>query len=62
MTAILRFFELIDRTVKKGKITAQKLYGLEGWVSHHNIDIWGNSDPVGNMHRMAVRASMLCGQ
>jgi alpha-L-fucosidase 2 len=40
-------FELIDRTVKKGKITAQKLYGLEGWVSHHNIDIWGNSDPVG---------------
>lgn len=40
-------FELIDRTVEKGKITAQKLYGLEGWVSHHNIDIWGNSDPVG---------------
>ena len=38
-------FELIDRTVKKGKITAQKLYGLEGWVSHHNIDIWGNSGP-----------------
>lgn len=33
--------------LKRGKITAQKLYGLEGWVSHHNIDIWGNSDPVG---------------
>lgn len=40
-------FDLIDRTVRNGKITAQRLYGLEGWVSHHNIDIWGHSDPVG---------------
>ena len=40
-------FDLIDRVVQKGKITAKKIYGLDGWVSHHNVDIWGNSDPVG---------------
>lgn len=40
-------FDLIDRTVSKGRVTAKKLYGLEGWVSHHNIDIWGHSSPVG---------------
>lgn len=40
-------FDLIDRTVQNGRDTALKLYGLKGWVSHHNIDIWGHSDPVG---------------
>lgn len=40
-------FGLMKRTAKRGAVTAKKLYGAEGWVSHHNIDIWGHSTPVG---------------
>lgn len=40
-------FELIERTAKSGEKTAKTLYGLEGWVSHHNVDLWGHSTPVG---------------
>lgn len=40
-------FRLMKRTAKRGTVTAKKLYGAEGWVSHHNIDIWGHSSPVG---------------
>lgn len=39
--------ELIEKTAGKGQKTAKKLYGLDGWVSHHNIDLWGHSTPVG---------------
>lgn len=40
-------FALMERTAKQGHETAKKLYGLDGWVSHHNVDIWGHSTPVG---------------
>ena len=39
--------ELIERTSKKGEKTAKNVYHLSGWVSHHNLDIWGHSSPVG---------------
>lgn len=39
--------DLIERTAFNGEKTAKELYGLPGWVSHHNIDIWGHSSPVG---------------
>lgn len=40
-------FELIERVQKNGCKTAKSLYNLDGWVSHHNIDLWGHSTPVG---------------
>lgn len=40
-------FDLIEKTAREGQNTAKMLYGLDGWVSHHNIDIWGHSTPVG---------------
>ena len=40
-------FDLICRTAEDGKETAREVYGLSGWVSHHNLDIWGHSGPVG---------------
>lgn len=43
----LPLFDLLEKTVKNGEKTAKKLYGLDGFVSHHNIDIWGHSTPVG---------------
>ncbi|PSL33876.1 glycoside hydrolase family 95 protein [Dyadobacter jiangsuensis] len=32
-----------------GKVTAKEFYGARGWVAHHNADIWGMSNPVGNV-------------
>lgn len=40
-------FELLKKVSKNGEATAKRLYGAGGWVSHHNIDIWGHSTPVG---------------
>jgi alpha-L-fucosidase 2 len=31
----------------RGKQVAEETYGLPGWVSHHNIDIWRSANPVG---------------
>ena len=41
-------FQLIERTAKRGITTAKDVYHLNGWVSHHNLDIWGHSSPVGH--------------
>ena len=30
-----------------GKETARVNYGAPGWVSHHNVDLWRQSAPVG---------------
>lgn len=40
-------FDLMERTAKRGAKTAKDLYGLDGWVSHHNVDLWGHATPVG---------------
>ncbi|GGN07098.1 hypothetical protein GCM10010967_48180 [Dyadobacter beijingensis] len=32
-----------------GKVTAKEFYGANGWVAHHNADIWGQSNPVGDV-------------
>jgi alpha-L-fucosidase 2 len=40
-------FDLIDGLSKTGAITAEETYGMPGWCSHHNIDIWRATNPVG---------------
>ncbi|KAL2630502.1 hypothetical protein R1flu_015188 [Riccia fluitans] len=40
-------FDTIETMAINGRITAQVNYGLEGWVGHHNVDIWGQTAPVG---------------
>jgi alpha-L-fucosidase 2 len=40
-------FDLIEGLSKTGAITAEETYGMPGWCSHHNIDIWRASNPVG---------------
>jgi alpha-L-fucosidase 2 len=32
-----------------GKVTAKEYYNAKGWVAHHNSDIWGLSNAVGNL-------------
>jgi alpha-L-fucosidase 2 len=38
---------LIQDLSQTGARAAQETYGLPGWVSHHNIDIWRAANPVG---------------
>src|SRR3984885_14667201 len=40
-------FEWINDVSTRGKQVADETYGLPGWVSHHNIDIWRSANPVG---------------
>jgi alpha-L-fucosidase 2 len=41
-------FELIKGLAANGRKTARVNYGCNGWVSHHNSDIWYQSAPVGD--------------
>ena len=37
----------IEELSQTGARTARENYGLTGWCSHHNIDLWRASNPVG---------------
>lgn len=39
-------FDLIEDCAANGAKTAEGTYGLPGWVTHHNVTIWRNTDPV----------------
>ena len=40
-------FDMIKDLAVNGRKTAATNYGASGWVSHHNIDLWRQSAPVG---------------
>lgn len=46
-------FTPLDSYIKNvsvtGTETAQSFYHAKGWVVHHNSDIWGTSNPVGDL-------------
>lgn len=44
----LPLIEFIKNLAKTGKLTAKEYYRMNGWVAHHNSDIWCLSNPVGN--------------
>ncbi len=39
-------FRLIEEVSRTGAETAKRLYGAEGWVLHHNTDLWRITTPV----------------
>jgi alpha-L-fucosidase 2 len=41
-------FDLMEGLSQTGRKTAEINYGCGGWVSHHNVDLWRQSAPVGN--------------
>lgn len=43
---LLRMVEEVSVT---GRNTAATNYGLDGWVAHHNVDLWRHSSPVGDL-------------
>ena len=38
----------IKNLSKTGAVSAKSFYGLDGWVAHHNSDVWAISNPVGD--------------
>lgn len=40
-------FQLVEELSRTGEQAASETYGLPGWVSHHNADIWRTANPVG---------------
>ncbi|WP_316816681.1 glycoside hydrolase family 95 protein [Pedobacter nyackensis] len=41
-------FKFIERLAKTGTLTAKNYYNSNGWVCHHNSDIWAMTNPVGD--------------
>ncbi|POH57362.1 glycoside hydrolase family 95 protein [Arthrobacter glacialis] len=39
-------FDLLDALSVAGRHTARTVYGLDGWVAHHNSDAWAFTSPV----------------
>ncbi|MDR8393803.1 glycoside hydrolase N-terminal domain-containing protein [Aliifodinibius sp. S!AR15-10] len=42
---------LVENLSQTGQATAQNFYNADGWVAHHNTDIWALSNPVGDVGR-----------
>ena len=40
-------FDLVQTLSVTGAQAAKETYALPGWVAHHNIDLWGAANPVG---------------
>ena len=44
-------FDLVHDLSHTGTRAAGETYDLPGWVTHHNIDLWGAANPVGQAAR-----------
>ncbi|MBC7826651.1 MAG: glycoside hydrolase family 95 protein [Chitinophagaceae bacterium] len=42
-------FGLLKNLSVTGAVTARQFYGMKGWATHHNSDIWALSNPVGDI-------------
>lgn len=40
------FFKAIKELALNGRATARNMYGADGWVAHHNMDIWRHAEPI----------------
>ncbi|KAI1453958.1 Six-hairpin glycosidase-like protein [Annulohypoxylon moriforme] len=41
-------WDLMERSHERGQDVAEHMYGCPGYVSHHNLDLWGDSAPHDN--------------
>jgi alpha-L-fucosidase 2 len=42
-------YDLLMELAVTGRYTAKNFYNANGWVAHHNTDIWAISNPVGDI-------------
>jgi alpha-L-fucosidase 2 len=40
--------DFLSNLAKTGAVTAKEFYNANGWVAHHNSEIWATSNPVGD--------------
>ena len=40
------FFDMIRDLSQTGQVTAREMYGCDGWMAHHNTDLWRIAGPV----------------
>ena len=40
------FLKAISELAVNGAVTARTMYGNNGWVAHHNTDIWRHTEPI----------------
>ncbi len=40
------FLRMIKELSVNGAVTARNVYGNDGWVAHHNNDIWRHTEPI----------------
>lgn len=43
-------FDFIEDLSKTGSIVAKEHYNADGWITHHNVDIWRGAAPVNASH------------
>jgi alpha-L-fucosidase 2 len=54
-------FDMIDDLRVSGARTAKSLYGCDGWVLHHNTDLWRGTAPINNVDGLwPTGAAWLC--
>lgn len=41
----LPLFDHLERMYPNGQRTAKEMYGIDGFVAHHNTDLWGDTAP-----------------
>ncbi len=39
-------FQMVKEISETGAVTAKEMYGCNGWVAHHNTDLWRATGPV----------------
>jgi alpha-L-fucosidase 2 len=37
---------MVEELARSGAVTARAMYGVRGWVAHHNTDLWRASAPI----------------
>ena len=40
-------FDFTERLAERGRETAERLYGADGWMAHHTSDAWAFTVPIG---------------
>ncbi len=50
----LPLIQMVKELSVDGAKTAKNLYGSDGWVAHHNADIWRTTSPVGGSGLWAI--------
>ena len=52
---------MLEEMAEEGANTAKQMYRLDGWVAHHNCDLWRITSAVGHIGERCEKAAAVCG-